>query len=126
MSLIAPGSVNDGAIQLDGGNLTLSDSGTFTNNGTISDTSTGNVQDIAAADFVNVGTVQSEGPGLELAGGSTSDLFENQGIVTAASADTVTVSEGTFELDSGGSIAAARGCLPTGRSLDVRRDWWHS
>ena len=106
---VAPGSVNNGAIQLDGGNLTLSDSGTFTNSGTISDTSTGNVQDIAVADFVNLGTVQSEGPGLVLAGGSTSDLFDNQGIVTVGDADTMTVSDGTFELDSGGSIAAAGG-----------------
>ena len=117
----APGSVNDGAIQLDGGNLTLSDSGSFTNNGTISDTSTGNVQDIAVADFVNLGTVQSEAPGLVLAGGSTSDLFDNQGIVTVGSADTMTVSEGTFELDSGGSIAAGEGVfqLADYSTLDV-------
>ena len=78
---IAPGSVNDGAIQLDGGNLSLSDSGTFTNNGTISDTSPGDVRH-RGGHFVNVGTVESEGPGLVLAGGSTSDLFDNQGIVT--------------------------------------------
>ena len=119
--VVAPGTVNDGAIQLDGGNLTLSDSGTFTNNGTISDTSTGNVQDIAVADFVNLGTVQSEGPGLVLAGGSTSDLFDNQGIVTVGSADTMTVSEGTFELDSGGSIAAGGGVfqLADDSTLDV-------
>lgn len=77
----ASGSGNDGVIQLDGGNLTVSDSGTFTNNGTISDISTGNVQDIAVADFVNFGTVQSEAPGFELAGGSTSDLFDDQGFV---------------------------------------------
>ena len=118
---IAPGSVNDGAIQLDGGNLTLSDSGTFTNDGTISDISTGNMQDIAVADFVNLGSVQSEGPGLVLAGGSTSDLFDNQGIVTVGSADTMTVSEGTFELDSGGSIAAGEGVfqLADYSTLDV-------
>ena len=118
---IAPGTVNNGSIQLDGGNLTLSDSGAFTNNGTISDISTGNVQDIAVADFVNLGTVQSEGPGLVLAGGSTSDLFDNQGIVTVGATDTMTVSEGTFELDSGGSIAAAGGVfqLADHSTLDV-------
>ena len=118
---VAPGSVNDGSLQLNGGNLTLSDPGTFTNNGTISDTSTGNTQDIAVADFVNLGTVQSESPGLVLAGGSTSDLFDNQGIVTVGGADTMTVSEGTFELDSGGSIAAAGGVfqLADHSTLDV-------
>ena len=106
---VTPGSGNDGAIVWDDGNSTFADSGTFTNAGTFTDESSSNTQDIAVVDFVNTGTVTSDSEGFELCGGSSSDLFDNQGAVTVGTGGVVSVDTGTFESDSGGTIAAAGG-----------------
>ena len=105
----APGAGNAGSITWDTDNSTITDTGTFTNSGSIDDTSTGNVQTLAATDFVNTGTVTSDAPGLDLGRGATTNVFDNQGRVTTSPGETITVSDGTFELDNGGTVAVGTG-----------------
>ena len=121
----APGSGNDGTIAINADDSAFSSSGTFTNAGTLVDTSAGFTQDVSVADFVNAGSVsamtapgESSGPSLVLADGA-GDRFESEGTLTAGAGSVVSVTDGTLQLDEGSSTVAGPGSLGLGTDASL-------
>ncbi len=113
----APGSGNAGTFTWNTDDSTLADSGTFANSGTFVDESNGFSQQIAAAEFVNTGTVRSESTGLQI-GGTPSPTFDDRGLVEVDANDSFDLA-GTFILDTGGTLRAAGALDIAGSTFEV-------
>jgi fibronectin-binding autotransporter adhesin len=112
-----PGAGNAGTFTWNTDDSTLPDSGTFTNSGTFVDESNGFSQQIAAARFVNTGTVRSESTGLSI-GGTPAPIFDDRGLVEVDAGGTLSVG-GTFVLDTGGTLRAAGELDIAGSTFEV-------
>jgi hypothetical protein len=109
------GSGNAGTLEYLTDNSVFADSGTFYNSGTLVDNSTGWVQNIAVANFVNTGAVVANGPGLEFASAPTG--VPAVPVATFLDQGSVKVNHGgTF---SSGSAANTTFVLPIGGAIDV-------